>query len=122
MLRELDRQELHVGLVPAPEQRHCGHCVRVVWCRNPGWYRELCGFFPRNRRRRGGRYTDSRVKRGDVREVIERLLDDRGSRSALAPFLLATAAERIEQDAQAEVEAAFGLAERSCAPLAAGCF
>ena len=106
MLHELDSTALHVGLIPAPEQRHCGHCVRVVWTRNPGWYRDLLAMFPRRRRRRRGeRYTDSTVKRAHVRRALLALLQD-GSRSHLAEPLLGFAKD-VRENMETEVETAF---------------
>jgi len=106
MLQELDASNLLVGLIPAPEQRHCGHCVRVVWSHNPGWYRELCAMFPRRRRRRHYRYTDSTVKRNDVRRVLLGLLGD-GSSSQFAEPLLGVAKD-VRAGLETRLETAFG--------------
>ncbi|MBI5520244.1 MAG: hypothetical protein HY916_09305 [Desulfovibrio sp.] len=128
MLHELDFACLQVTLVPAPEQRHAGHYVRLVVGHNPGWYRELCSMFPRGRRPRRNleRYPDSRIKRGDIRAVIERLLDNRGTASGFAPHLLSfareetqAAARRIEREVAAELECVFGAAPAM--PRAVGC-
>lgn len=105
MLQELDIMSLHVGLIPAPEQRHCGHCVRVVWCHNPGWYRDLCAMFPRRRRLRNYRYTDSTVKRADVRRVLQQLLAE-GSRSQFAEPLLGFAKD-VRAGMETGLETAF---------------
>ena len=105
MLLDLDLMSLEVGLIPASDQRHCGHCVRVVWCHNPGWYRELCAMFPRNRRCRKPRFTDSRVKRGQVRQALYRLLAD-GTRSQLAWPLLGLA-KGLRCGLETEVETTF---------------
>lgn len=106
MLQELDIMSLHVGLIPAPEQRHCGHCVRVVWCHNPGWYRDLCAMFPRRRhRRRRERYTDSTVKRADVRRVLQQLLVE-GSRSQFAAPLLGFAKD-VRAGMETDLETGF---------------
>ncbi|MGE4552786.1 MAG: hypothetical protein AB7D57_06715 [Desulfovibrionaceae bacterium] len=91
MLLDLEDRRLEVGLAPAPDQRHYTHCIRVVQDTNPDWYRELLAAFPRGRRRRAARYTDSSIKRDDVSRIINRLLGP-GTRSALAPHLLETAA------------------------------
>lgn len=94
MLGELSYQRLEVGLVPAWEQRHAGHSIRAVFCRNPGWYRDLCAAFPRRRRRiRKERFADPRFKRADVAAVLQRLLST-GSRSYLAGPLLTVAARQ----------------------------
>lgn len=41
LLRELAENYLDVIKVPAPEQCHSGHGVRLVINRNPAWYRDL---------------------------------------------------------------------------------
>lgn len=88
MRDELDLERLEVTLVPAPDQRHCGHMVRAVVGQNPEWYRDLLSMFPRSRRRgRDARYTDSTLNRKDVKSVIERLLTI-GTRSQIATHLV----------------------------------
>lgn len=128
MLTELDFASLQVALVPAPEQRHAVHCVRMVVGHNPDWYRALCAMFPRGRRTRRNmqRYPDSRIKRADIRAVIERLLDGRGTASGFAPHLLSFAREgaqtealRIEREVAAELDCVFGAAPDR--PRAVGC-
>jgi hypothetical protein len=117
MLDELERCELHVVLVPAPEPQYAGHSVRMVVAHNPRWYRELCALFPRGRRfhRNRNRYPDSRVKREHAANAIRRLLSEQGSRSGLAPFLLAFAREerdaeqaRRERETEQELDVVFG--------------
>lgn len=105
MLQELDCSRLEVGLAPAPWPGWGeGQCIRLVEDRNPDWYRSLCASFPRYRRHRGDKYTDSKIKRDDVRRVI-RLLLSTGSRSAMAEHILDWARE-IQSGFQAGVEAA----------------
>ena len=87
MLEELDWRGLDVSLIPAPEQRHSTHFIRVVRDRNPGWYRDLCAAYQRRRRVRAARFVDPLFKRDDVTGVIRRLLGG-GSRSYLAGPLL----------------------------------
>jgi len=41
LLFDLRRHNLNVILVPAPEQRHSGHMVRVADGQNPPWYQDL---------------------------------------------------------------------------------
>lgn len=96
MLHDLADCGLEVGLIPAPEQRHQGHYIRVVWSKNPSWYSDLCAMYPRRRRNRAMRYTDSTVKRGHVENVLRRLLSC-GSSSFLAEPLLSFARE-VERD------------------------
>ncbi len=38
MLRQLQDSPMQVVLMPAPEPKHEGHCVRVVISRPPDWY------------------------------------------------------------------------------------
>lgn len=90
MAEDLDQSRLEVTLVPAPDQRHCGHMVRVVAGHNPGWYRDLLSLFPRSRRDRAHRFTDSTLNRRDVLAVIHRLLTSH-TRSIVAGHLLAFA-------------------------------
>ena len=61
-LAELAASALTVVLVPAPEPRHAGHCIRVVCDRNPAWYRSLFAS------RRYG------VKRGRVIRSLQRVI------------------------------------------------
>ncbi len=41
LLRELEENQLQIGLIPAPEPKHYTHMIRVVLQRNPSWYSEL---------------------------------------------------------------------------------
>ena len=41
LLRELEENKLCIGLIPAPEQKHSSHMIRVVMRSNPSWYSEL---------------------------------------------------------------------------------
>lgn len=41
LLFELKENYLDVQLVPAPESRFEGHCIRVACKQNPKWYRRL---------------------------------------------------------------------------------
>ncbi len=103
MLQELDYMGLVVGLIPAPERTFSDwQCVRAVWGHNPGWYRELCAMYPRYRRNRAARFTDSKVKRGRVGQVLRQMLGG-GANSYLAEPLLAFARE-IQRDMAAEAQ------------------
>ena len=117
MLEELECFRLQVALIPAPEQRHCGHSVRTVFQANPGWYRDLAATYQRRRRTRADRYVDPLFKREDVLRTLRRLLSV-GTRSYLAGPLLA-AADRIhnEQLARAaSLQAERDMALASCWP------
>lgn len=107
MLHELEERRLEVGLIPAPEKQHVGHCIRVAIESNPEWYRELCALFPRSRnRKRKDKFTDPRFIRADIRRVLAKLLDG-GSRSQFAPVLVELA--RDEQQRWAEYARAQGM-------------
>lgn len=41
MLDQLENQRLEVALVPAPDQRHTSHFVRVPVGQNPTWFQRL---------------------------------------------------------------------------------
>ncbi len=41
LLASMESQKMKSGLVPAPEQNHSGHMVRVVFERPPRWYCDL---------------------------------------------------------------------------------
>lgn len=41
MLKELETEKLRIGTIPAPEQRHSNHKIRVVLETNPVWYSDL---------------------------------------------------------------------------------
>ncbi len=41
LLASMESQKMKSGLVPAPEQRHSGHMIRVAFERPPKWYCDL---------------------------------------------------------------------------------
>mgnify|MGYP006879678280 CR=1 FL=1 len=45
MLQDLESHSLEVILVPAPEQRHHNHCIRVSVAHNVPWYQDLWNEF-----------------------------------------------------------------------------
>lgn len=50
MRDELLERKLEVVIVPAPEQRFVGHCIRLVVNTPPDWFREhikRCGWIPK---------------------------------------------------------------------------
>ena len=71
MLWEMEREHLIVTLAPAPFGERM---IRVVECRNPEWYRELCREFSPSRRRRPrvrkDKYTDTFIKRREVLKTL----------------------------------------------------
>lgn len=46
MYDELEANRLNVVLIPAPEQAHIGHKIRVAEGQNPPWYKEFCAAYP----------------------------------------------------------------------------
>jgi hypothetical protein len=121
MREQLDFLCLDVWLIPAPEPQGLGHYIRYVANQNPQWYRRLLQAFPRYRRpgRDHNRYPDSRLKRGAVVDILDRLIDGRGSASIYATSVLACAREeleaanaRAEGELRLELDAVFGPAVR----------
>ena len=93
MLAELASHQLCVVLVPAPDPRHEGHCVRARADQNPRWYRAFCAAHLASRLRRNPR-PDTLIKRANTLAVLERLAAGRESRSKYAAELLAIAERR----------------------------
>lgn len=50
MLEQLESNYLEVVLIPAAEQRHAGHSVRVVQYANCIWYRRFCAMYSSSRK------------------------------------------------------------------------
>lgn len=97
MLDELQDRKLEVGLVSAPEEKHTGHCVRLVETTNPDWYRQLCRMYPRSRQRnRKEKFTDPNFCRSHIKGVLSRLLNG-GSSSQYAEVLVGMAREEREE-------------------------
>jgi hypothetical protein len=74
LLAELEGARLDVVLIPAPEPRHSGHCIRVAAEYNADWYRELCAEYQSSRRRNRLNDNDTRIKRKDTIRALERAL------------------------------------------------
>ncbi len=70
LLDELDANYLEVVLCPASDQKHSGHCVRVVQYQNAYWYREFCSMYSSARK---GFKTRTRIKRRETRKALEKL-------------------------------------------------
>lgn len=68
LLQELLSSRLEVVLIPAPEQRHSGHCVRAVQEANPEWYQKFCEIYPSNRK---GRKIRTKIKRRETIKALE---------------------------------------------------
>lgn len=73
MLDELEGGGLLVLLAPAPQQRHTGHCVRVVADENPEWYRALCAAHLSSRRRRNPR-PDTLIRRRHTLRSLRKMI------------------------------------------------
>lgn len=50
--QDLLTHKLRIILIPAPEQKHCGHKIRKVETENPAWYSSLYSSIPHFRRDR----------------------------------------------------------------------
>ncbi len=50
--QDLLAHKLRIILIPAPEQKHCGHKIRAVETENPAWYSNLYSQIPYFRRDR----------------------------------------------------------------------
>lgn len=98
MLRELDDFYLEVKLIDAPEPMFSGHKIRSVEKTNPEWYQELCSRYPRKRRNRSDKYTDSKIKRSKLKSVLSVLINKGFSRSYYSDDLLDLAKEKYEKD------------------------
>jgi hypothetical protein len=71
LLNELESNYLEVVLIPAPDRRHSGHCVRAVQSANADWYRDFCNKYPS---RRKGFKTRTRIKRRETIKALEKIL------------------------------------------------
>lgn len=69
-LQELLSQKLEVVLIPAPEQRHDGHCIRAVQEENPKWYQKFCSIYQSNRK---GTRVRTKIKRRETIKALEAL-------------------------------------------------
>lgn len=98
MLRELDDFYLQVKLINAPEPMFSGHKIRAVEKANPEWYQELCSRYPRERRNRSDKYTDSKIKRKNVKICLQKIINTGFSKSYYLNDLLELAKEKYEND------------------------
>lgn len=96
MLVELNSTRLEVLLVPAEDQRHCGHKVRVVESNNPWWYREICSRYPsRSKSHSRCPWKHTRVKRRRILEALEKMSADICSKSSFVDDILEVAEEEL---------------------------
>jgi len=86
MLNQLQSSSFEVGLFPAPEPRHEGHCVRVCFEAGPPWYRKLCRDYPSSRadQNRKGR---TKIKRKYIESILKRLAEGKPTESCYAEDL-----------------------------------
>lgn len=77
MLYELESNWLEVVLVPAPDPRHSGHCVRKAHSYNADWYRKFCRWYPSGSKRKcGTRKTEnSLLKDTNLKDFLLKLKD-----------------------------------------------
>lgn len=71
MLWELLGNSLEVVLIPAPEQRHSNHCIRVAQYVNPVWYQKFCALYPPGYRTR----CSTIIKRSQVIRALEQIIE-----------------------------------------------
>jgi len=71
LIKALKDSPMLVGLMLAPDPRHSGHMIRVVFSRPPAWYMEIYG--------RRGRKTFKRHRFMAALERVARGLPARGS-------------------------------------------
>lgn len=73
MLYELQSNRLEVILVPQDEPVNVGACIRVAIAFNCQWYRELCGAFESNRKRKYKKFK-TKVKRKRIEHILLRMI------------------------------------------------
>lgn len=103
MLKELDDFYLNVKLTKASEPMFLNHKIRSVENKNPEWYQELCSKYPRNRRNRNEKYTDSYINRKRVINCLKRLIQGKFSNYKYKDDLIEIAKERIKEDTNNEI-------------------
>ena len=95
MADDLERNDLVVSLVPAPEPNHVGHCIRVVESRNPEWYRQLC---QRHTSHRSPHHRPrTKWRKRDAIRLCRRLAAGRGTCSAYLDDLIAAAESLLDE-------------------------
>lgn len=107
MRYELESQCLSVELVPSSVGNPDFDKIRVVTSKNPNWYRELLAMYPRSRRKRDERYTDSLVSRKEVFRVLDLLIQSKETKSYLREHLVEFAKDKIEEHRLEEANDSF---------------
>lgn len=85
MLQELEGQRLTVILVPAPEPKHPGHCIRVAVEWNPSWYSDLV--WQRTYVPKGKRLERPTVGRREVVNALRKLIAGKNPGGWVAEYL-----------------------------------
>jgi hypothetical protein len=98
LLAELEGNQLEVALVPSRRPVNVGGCVRVAVSRNARWYRDFCARHPSSRRRLNAA-PDTRIKRANVRRLLEALIAGRPVRSRYRAEILRLAVRATSQAA-----------------------
>lgn len=75
LLSELQGSELRVVLVDAPEQRHCGHKVRMAVDKNAHWWSQLYA-----------NHQPRKLDKGCFSNALQRIVDGRTNRQATGPY------------------------------------
>ena len=103
MLSDLMEHQLVVEALPAPEQRHSGHKVRVVVDQNPQWYQDFTARYEKRRAKpRNRSKPDTRIYRSDMVRLLTNWLKHGYSRSSYAPELLEIACDYVTEYAAPE--------------------
>lgn len=103
MLFDFQQERLEVCLVPNKdgEKENDGRHIRATYSKNIFWYRELCALYP-DSRQRGAKKKKPRtiIKRKNIEEVLNTLIEKQKSTSKYAPFILNVAEnyKRIFED------------------------
>lgn len=63
---------LRVCLIPAPDPKHSGHCVRAVESENPRWYQNFCSLYGSNRKATYKKWR-TRIKRQATINALEKI-------------------------------------------------
>lgn len=77
LLDELESTWLEVVLIPAPDPRHTGHCIRVAHQHNPLWYKAFCLKYNRSRNRY--RKPDTLINRAHTIRALRNMINGKTS-------------------------------------------
>lgn len=99
MLYDLSVNQLIVTKIPSiyKDQAIRGAGIRSVESRNPLWYREICAKYLSNRKKpRKKQLLDTRIKRKNILNILERLGNNKTTISYLYNDLLNTALKQYD--------------------------